>query len=383
MADARPVLVVGTHSVHVRRVVEGLCNAGQSVVLATDQAQPLASHPALLEQVRVDFRLRSVRTAAAIGALVRRWQPRVVHAHQANSVGWHAARGAAGSGVPLVLTLWGSDVLVLPQRNLLLRQMVRHTLRSAALWTADAQELLGAARRLAGPGPLAAQVVIGVDDLPDTLAPLWPHKAPQVLSCRLHKPLYRVDAIVRAFAELASSKVAPGARLPRTAAARPWQLDVAASGPETAALRRLAGELGAESRITFSGQLDAAQLDERYRRASVFVSFPVSDGTSVSLLEAMAHGCVPVVSDLPANREWVVDGLNGFVVASPEALPQALARAMALAGTPEWREQVAPANLRLVQSKARFADNIQQFLAQYARAEGAASARRAGGAGTA
>jgi glycosyltransferase involved in cell wall biosynthesis len=28
----------------------------------------------------------------------------------------------------------------------------------------------------------------------------------------------------------------------------------------------------------------------------------------------MARGCIPVVSDLPANREWINDGVNGVIV---------------------------------------------------------------------
>jgi len=35
---------------------------------------------------------------------------------------------------------------------------------------------------------------------------------------------------------------------------------------------------------------------------------------SVSLLEAMACGAVPIVSDLPANREVITNGKNGYIV---------------------------------------------------------------------
>src|SRR4029079_13645664 len=43
-------------------------------------------------------------------------------------------------------------------------------------------------------------------------------------------------------------------------------------------------------------------------RAEVYVSASRSDSTSQSLLEAMAAGALPVVSDIPGNREWVTDG---------------------------------------------------------------------------
>jgi glycosyltransferase involved in cell wall biosynthesis len=45
-----------------------------------------------------------------------------------------------------------------------------------------------------------------------------------------------------------------------------------------------------------------------------FISIPGSDATSISLLEAMSAGCIPIVSDLPANREWIINGENGIIV---------------------------------------------------------------------
>ena len=48
--------------------------------------------------------------------------------------------------------------------------------------------------------------------------------------------------------------------------------------------------------------------------ADIYVSTSLYDGTSVSLLEAMGSGAFPVVTDIPANREWITNGENGFLV---------------------------------------------------------------------
>jgi glycosyltransferase involved in cell wall biosynthesis len=56
-----------------------------------------------------------------------------------------------------------------------------------------------------------------------------------------------------------------------------------------------------------------------YSKAKIWVSIPESDATSISLLEAMACGCIPIVSDLPANREWIKSGVNGIVVKDLES----------------------------------------------------------------
>lgn len=56
------------------------------------------------------------------------------------------------------------------------------------------------------------------------------------------------------------------------------------------------------------------ELAYYYRNSHIYVSLSRSDSTSVSLLEAMASGCFPIVSDIPANREWIEDGVNGFLI---------------------------------------------------------------------
>jgi glycosyltransferase involved in cell wall biosynthesis len=48
--------------------------------------------------------------------------------------------------------------------------------------------------------------------------------------------------------------------------------------------------------------------------ADIYVSTSLYDGTSVSLLEAMGSGAFPIVTNIPANREWINDGENGFLI---------------------------------------------------------------------
>ncbi|MFM8768701.1 MAG: glycosyltransferase, partial [Rubrivivax sp.] len=272
---------------------------------------------------------------------------------------------------------------------------VRQALRCAAAWTADARVLLRAAQAIAGADapPWRAWIPLGIDPPPDVGAV---ERERRMLSCRLHKPLYRIDAIVRAFAQAAPQL--PG-----------WVLEVAAAGEQTPALRALAQALGVADRVEFTGMLSAPQLAQAYRRSALFVSVPESDGTSVSLLEAMAAGCLPVLADLPANREWVRDGDNGLIVGegaaagpgltSPasatapkpadagstealsssarasqtpssglvDALAHALVRCARWWAEGGWDASGRPHNENLIAERATLRANIQQFLALHAR----------------
>ena len=47
--------------------------------------------------------------------------------------------------------------------------------------------------------------------------------------------------------------------------------------------------------------------------ASVYVSCALADGTSIALMEAIAAGLAPVVTDIEANRPLVTDGEDGYL----------------------------------------------------------------------
>ena len=87
---------------------------------------------------------------------------------------------------------------------------------------------------------------------------------------------------------------------------------------------------------------------------------PRSDSVSVSVLEAMAHGCIPLLSDLPANRELVRDGANGLIVPDGQAAlpPAALERLAADAAA------IAVANRDWVGANALFGPSVDAFVAR-------------------
>jgi glycosyltransferase involved in cell wall biosynthesis len=84
--------------------------------------------------------------------------------------------------------------------------------------------------------------------------------------------------------------------------------------------------------VSFPGQVSYDELPGYYRSADLYLSASHSDGTSISLLEAMACGKPALVSDIPGNREWVTAGENGwwFPDGSAEALAEAIIEAAEL-----------------------------------------------------
>lgn len=175
-----------------------------------------------------------------------------------------------------------------------------------------------------------------------------PKSARTVLSLRAHEPIYRVSDILEGFA-ITSREVTD------------LHLLIGHSGSLTDELRRQAGALGIEGRTHFIGSLPEEQLPEVLRATNVYVSASEVDGSSVTLLQAMACGTPVLTSDTEGNRPWVQPGVTGhlFRTGDPRDLAKELVRiAHAESGT----ATELTANARaLVQSRADWKSNIHRL----------------------
>jgi L-malate glycosyltransferase len=274
---------------------------------------------------------------------LRRVRPDWVHAHYLSSHGTLAWLAISMLGAPgrLVGSAWGSDVLVTPQRSALQRRLLTRVLRACVLCTSDSQHMAQRMREL-GAGEIMC-FPFGLESLPALPAA----KDDELFFAnRALEPIYAPQRVLDAFAAVAAQW--PQARLV-----------VANDGSLREALQTQVRSLGLQDCVRLVGRLDAETQAEHYARSRWYFSLPRSDSVSVSVLEAMAHGCMPLLSDLPANRELVRDGDNGLILAdgalpAPGALRALLQRA----------DTAARANHDWVREHAMFAPCVQAFVAR-------------------
>lgn len=76
--------------------------------------------------------------------------------------------------------------------------------------------------------------------------------------------------------------------------------------------------------IKFGGLFDFEILRKKFQLHQIYVSTSLSDGSSVSLLEALSSGRICICRDFPSNREWIKDGTNGFLFKDDEELASIL-----------------------------------------------------------
>ena len=266
-----------------------------------------------------------------------------INAHYLTSHGtlaWLARK--LGVRSRLAASAWGSDILVAPAQSRALRWVTARVLRDATLCTSDSAHMAMRMRELGARDVMTFP--FGLDVLPAAAAAKEPWL---FFANRGLEDIYDPHRVLTLFASVAAAW--PDARLV-----------VANSGSMAEALQRRASELGLADHIEFVGRLDAAAQSAFYARARWYLSVPRSDSVSVSVLEAMAHGCIPLLSDLPANRELVRDGGNGLIV--PDG--QATLSASALERLAANAASIAVANREWVGTNALFGPSVDAFVAR-------------------
>ena len=96
----------------------------------------------------------------------------------------------------------------------------------------------------------------------------------------------------------------------RLAKACNTQLTILGDGPLRDELENFAQKIGAD--VKFLGNQSQELMKSFFQRAKLFVLLSDYEGMSFALLQAMASGCVPVVSQIPGNMELVTNGVEGF-----------------------------------------------------------------------
>jgi glycosyltransferase involved in cell wall biosynthesis len=287
-----------------------------------------------------------------VRALVSEFKPEVVNAHMATGYGLLAALSCKNE--KLVVSLWGPDVLESPKRGPLHRAALRFVFRNAHLLQTDARvmdrilaEDFGVPREKIFFMPYGLGAKVLDRPLPGfTPGPPW-----RMISHRKLEPVYAPFTILEALSQL-------------KARGHDFSMTFASGGSLEQALRDEMVRRGVPGEVT--GWLPERELHDHLANSHVFISSSLSDSTPVSLLEAMALGAFPVVSDLPAKGEWIVDGLNGllFNPTDPPDLAKKLGECFARPGLVQKAREL---NRALVRERADWERDFDHFMDTVAR----------------
>jgi glycosyltransferase involved in cell wall biosynthesis len=290
-------------------------------------------------------------------------RPDVLHAHWVLPNGFIGALAGRRLGIPLAVSVPGSDAQV-AAKNPLFRRMAAFTFAQAGLLTANSAELRDAVLPLGADLGKFDMIIYGTD--PNTLRPdsrgtaelrakLAIAAETPVLLC-VGRMVYKkgFDVLIRALAE-------------QPLVGRDLSVVMVGGGDELAAWQQLARDLGVGGKIHWVGSVPKTEIGVYYNMADMLLMPSVSkpaDGLNVCVLDAMSCGKPVIASTVAGNPLAVVHGVTGLL--TPEQDPLALAQAIeSLLDDPGRAREMGAAGRRRIEEELGWPQLARRYVQHF------------------
>jgi glycosyltransferase involved in cell wall biosynthesis len=319
-------------SIHTQRWAEYFVAKGHEVHLVTydPMSHPI---PGVSEHV-VSSRWKNLYLAflprrMAIKRLVKKIHPDLIHAHFITKYGFHLLSFPTR---PKVASAWGDDVLILPKQSRLIRFYTKKVFDTVdRIYAVSANIRTHIIEDFDIPPQKVFYLPFGIDT--DLFSPA--SDTPQnrttieIFNNRGFFPVYDGETLVQGFAAA-------------YAVDRRLRLTLKGDGPEEQKIQDLVTLLGVDEVVTFRKKTAYADVPTDYHHSDIFITTSRSDGTPVSLLEAMASAVPCIATAVGGIPEWIDDKRTGILIppGSPEKVAETI---LLLARDPKLRESLGMA----------------------------------------
>ncbi|MBI4722732.1 MAG: glycosyltransferase family 4 protein [Candidatus Stahlbacteria bacterium] len=269
--------------------------------------------------------------------------------------GWVQTDGLYGalSGFhPFLLMPWGSDIMVNPDRSFYEWKVARFAIRKADMITCDCEYVKDKIVEISGyPADKIITFPWGIDlkkfnpniDRTEIRNKLGWQDKKIILMNRSFKHIYDHMTFIKGLPDLLKED-------------KDIRIMFIGEGELLSDMKSLVKDK--EQRVKFLARVENAEMPKYLRAADIYVSTSLSDGSSLSLMEAFACGLPCVVTDVPAIREWVVNGINGFIV--PRKNTQGVVeKILMILRDEKLRKEIRNNNWKVAQERADWDKNFQ------------------------
>lgn len=230
-------------------------------------------------------------------------QPDIIHAGPIQRV---ALIPAVANFHPLISMSWGFDLLKDANRNTFWKLITKYVLSKSDWMLADCQTVKQIAVGFGFPDKKITVFPWGVnlnlfspDERTKMRKEIGFKRDLLIIHTRSWEPRYGVDIALHGFQIAAAS-------VPNL------QMIMLGSGSQEERVKEFINSHGLSDQIHLFGYQENEKLTVFYQAADVYLSASHIDGSSVALMESMACGCPAIVSDIPANLEWITNGVEGW-----------------------------------------------------------------------
>jgi len=292
--------------------------------------------------------------ALAIRRNLQRIKPDVLIGCWASTYGFYSA---CSRFHPFILFVWGSDVLLLPTKYFPLKPLVVYSLKKADVVVVDSNVQKETAIRLGcRPEKIVKFPWVNLtgftqnenqrNAIRDEYG--WTKENVVVISLRNHRSIYGIEHLINAVPTIIEKN-------------KNVRFLILGEGPLSRLFKSKMKRFAENGYVEFVGAVPHEKVTSYLSAADIYVSTSYSDGTSASLLEAMACELPAVVTDIAGNAEWIENEVNGFLI--PVASSQKLTeKILQLADNQELREKLRSKAKETVKAKVDWQKNMHRLM---------------------
>lgn len=118
---------------------------------------------------------------------------------------------------------------------------------------------------------------------------------------RLLKEQKRCDLLIKLISDLENRDIT-------------YQLHIAGIGEYYDIISKFVSDEGINDKVFMYGFIPNNKMNEFWSSLDIYINISDYEGTSIAMLEALGNGCVPVVTNVSGVKDFIVDGINGFIV---------------------------------------------------------------------
>lgn len=307
--------------------------------------------------IRYSRMKRFLDQALFVRRCLKKIKPDLLHG---NFIQYDGMLAALSGFHPFLEAVWGSDVLINPQNSFYARQALRFVAKKADAIHCDCKVVRDTIQKYIKIPQSKFHVFpqLGVDisffspaiDRNSRLAIENKRRRKILITTRSLEPIYGVETLLSA--------------VPAISNMYDVHVLIVGEGESRQDLMSLSKQLNVENRVTFCDRIDNSLMPEYLRKSDLYISASYSDGSSQSLLEAMSCGKPLVISDIPANREWVTDGKNGLLF-NPGDCKMLAAKVIELLGDDDRCLKMGEINSKIARDKIDIVKNTKRLIQLY------------------
>lgn len=361
--------LANSESIHIQRWVNYFTDTGHEVHIISDSSNDKINiENVIFHQLKninsnrnpVTFYITLIINIVYVNYLIRSIKPDILHAHYVIYYGFY---GVLTSFHPLIISVWGSDVLKVPDESLIANYIVRYSLKGADKITTTAEFMRD---HLSDNFKLEKEKIIRIPWGINTNIFYQRYSSKEkelkeylgigdaetvVISNRSMAPQYNIDKIIEA--------------IPYVLKSNSNTVFVFIKGYGTTnfekKMRLKARKLNITNNVRFiSKNITPKEMATYLNISNMFVSITKTDQFASSIMEGMACGLVPIVSNIDVYHQYLSDDSNALFV-NPDN-PQDLAEKIIYCiNNPEIKENFYKINKKIIENHENWDKNARKM----------------------